>query len=200
MRRLLRLVSTCALVMIAGVTVLADNWVRGKVTAVTATSVTVTFKGKPMTFNIGKDTDFVGQGLGTATRQAGGIKLAEVLKVGEGAEVHYTGSGSAMQATEIRVGTSGEAMSEATGDSVTGRVTALTGNSLTIKGSAGESSFTLDKDTRIIGRGAGTATRSAQAAGKEPGISDLVKVGEEVVVSYRTSGTTRIANNIRIRR
>ena len=200
MRRLLRLVSTCALVMFVVTSVSADNWVRGKVSAVTATSVTVMFKGKPMTFSIGKDTDFVGEGLGTASRKAGGLKLAEVLKVGDGVEVHYTGSGTAMQATEIRTGATGEGMSEAAGESASGQISALTGKSVTIKSGSGEMMFAIDPATRVIGRGAGTATQKAKATGKDLGIADLLKVGEDVVVSYRTDGSSRVANNIRVRR
>ena len=199
MRRLLVLGSVLVLILLLGTIVSADRWVRGKVTAVGTDSVTVMFKGKEMKFTVAKDTEIVGRGLGTASREAGGLKLSEAVKVGEGVEVLYAESGGAMRATEIRLGASGEAASEDSGDSAAGRITALTASSLTIKSGSGEITFSVDPKTRVLARGAGTATREARAGGSGPAITDLVKVGEDVVVSYRTSGSTRVANEVRVR-
>jgi hypothetical protein len=201
MRRLIVL-GGCAwlLLMLVGTVVSADKWVRGKVTTVGADSVTVMFKGKEMKFTVTSDTDVQGRGLGTAQRRAGGVKLAEAVKVGDGVEVHYAESGGTMRATEIRTGlTAGEAASEDTGDSAAGRVTALTAGSLTIKSGSGEMTFSVDPKTRVLARGAGAATQEARAAGSGPAITDLVKVGEDVVVTYRKSGNTNLATEVRVR-
>jgi hypothetical protein len=201
MRRLIVL-GGCAwlLVMLVVAVVSADKWVRGKVTAVGADSVTVTFRGKEMKFMVTSDTDVQGRGLGTAQRREGGVKLAEAVKVGDGVEVHYAESGGTMRATDIRTGlTAGEAASEDTGDSASGRVTALTASSLTIKSGSGETTFSVDPKTRVLARGAGAATQQARAGGGGPAITDLVKVGEEVVVNYRASGKTSVASEVRVR-
>jgi hypothetical protein len=186
--------------MFVSAVVSADKWVRGKVTAVGADSVTVSFKGKEMKFTVGSDTDVTGRGLGTAQRRTGGVKLSEAIKVGDGVEVHYTESGATLQATDIRTGlTASEASSEDTGDSASGRVTALTASSLTIKSGSGELTFSVDPKTRVLARGAGAATKEARAAGGGPAITDLLKVGEEVVVTYRKTGATTVANEVRVR-
>ena len=88
---------------------------------------------------------------------------------------------------------------QGTGDSAVGRITAMTASSLTIKSGSGEMTFSVDANTRVLARGAGRATQQARAAGSGPAISDLLKVGEDVVVSYRTSGSTRVANEVRVR-
>ena len=201
MRRLV-LVGGCVwlLVMFVGTVVSADKWVRGKVTAVGGDSVTVMFKGKEMKFLVGSDTDVQGRGLGTAQRRAGGVKLAEAVKVGDGVEVHYTETGGTMRATDIRTGlTGGDATSEDTGDSVSGQITALSANSMTVKSGSGETTFAIDPKTRVLAAGAGSATKQAQATGGGPAITDLVKVGESVVVTYRTTGKTSVANEVRVR-
>ena len=86
-----------------------EKWVRGTVTAVTGNSITVKAKGKDYTIGIDKVTDVVAPGAGTATRAAqkageGGINVAEVIKVGSGAEVRYKEAGGTMTATSIRGG------------------------------------------------------------------------------------------------
>jgi hypothetical protein len=187
------------MLVVAGVS--ADKWVRGKVSAVGADSVTVTFKGKEMKFLVTSDTDVQGRGLGTAQRREGGIKLSEAIKVGDGVEVHYAEGAGTMRATDIRTGlTGGEAASqEDSGDSASGRVTALTASSLTIKSGSGESTYSIDPKTRVLARGAGAATKDARAAGGGPAITDLIKVGEDVVVNYRVSGKTNVASEVRVR-
>ena len=190
MRRLV-LVGGCVwlLVMFVGTVVSADKWVRGKVTAVGGDSVTVMFKGKEMKFAVGSDTDVQGRGLGT-----------EAVKVGDGVEVHYTETGGTMRATDIRTGlTAGDATSEDTGDSVSGQITALSASSMTVKSGSAETTFAIDPKTRVLAAGAGAATKQAQATGGGPAITDLVKVGESVVVTYRTTGKTNVANEVRVR-
>lgn len=201
MRRLLS-VGACVgvLLVLFGASVSADRWVRGKVTAVGGDTLTVTFKGKEVKFAVAKDTVILGPGLGTASREAGGLKLAEAIKAGEGVEVHYTESGGMMRATEIRTNVSAsEAASEDSGDSFSGRVTAVMANSLTIMSGSNEMTFVVDQKTRVVARGAGTATREARAQGSGPAITDLVHADDEVTVSYTMSGSTRRAAEVRVR-
>jgi hypothetical protein len=87
------------------------KWVRGKVTAMAGDTITVQVRGKDMPFAVGADTEVVAEGAGTRAAQAQregmpGPKLAEVVKLGDGVEVHYREAAGAMRATEIRAGVS----------------------------------------------------------------------------------------------
>ena len=79
-----------------------------------------------------------------------------------------------------------------------GNVTAMSGDSITVKAGASELKFTIDAKTRLTASGAGTAERKAEAAGKPgPRISDFVKVGDAVEVEYHETGGTLHAANVR---
>src|SRR5947209_2986930 len=82
------------------------QWVRGKVTGVSADSLTVAADGKDMKFMVDKDTRVIAAGAGTkmrAARRKGeeGVKVANVLKVGDGVEVHYHDVGGTLHAAEV---------------------------------------------------------------------------------------------------
>jgi hypothetical protein len=79
-----------------------------------------------------------------------------------------------------------------------GTVTALTGNSLAVKAGDRELKFTIDGKTVLTAEGAGTADRKAESAGKPgPKLSDFIKVGDAVEVSYHETGGTLHAANVR---
>jgi hypothetical protein len=82
--------------------------------------------------------------------------------------------------------------------SARGTVTAVTGDSITVKAADGELKFAVDPKTVLTAPGAGTAERKADAAGK-PGTraTDFVKVGDAVEVSYQSSGGAMHASRIR---
>jgi hypothetical protein len=68
---------------------------------------------------------------------------------------------------------------------------------MTISGSTGPAkfnqTFTIDSDTKVIGKGVGTATKGAKVA-----ITDLVGKGDQVSVSYHMTGTTLRASEVRV--
>jgi hypothetical protein len=82
---------------------------KGVVTAVGADSVTVNAGGaKTLTFSIDAKTAIIGQGAGTATKEAKkegakGAKVADLVKAGDEVEVKYADAGGKMLASEIRV-------------------------------------------------------------------------------------------------
>ena len=57
--------------------------------------------------------------------------------------------------------------------------------------------FSVTKDTKVLGKGAGTATR--EAGGTIP-ITSLVKAGDSVSVSYTEAGTAMTASEVRVAR
>ena len=80
-----------------------------------------------------------------------------------------------------------------------GTVTAIAGESVTVKVGATDMKFMVDAAKTVIeAAGAGTKTRQAQAAGGAgPKLSDVVKVGQAVEVSYMDAGANHMAARIR---
>jgi len=81
---------------------------------------------------------------------------------------------------------------------VRGTVTAMAGDTVTIKTLDKDMSFKVDAKTDIVAKGGSTATRAAQAAGAAgPKLSDIIKVGEGVEVTYTEDGGVMHAKQIR---
>ncbi len=79
-----------------------------------------------------------------------------------------------------------------------GTVTAMAGDIITVKAGDREMKFTTDAKTTVTVEGGGTASREAQAAGaRGPALSELIKVGNPVEVSYTEVGGTMRATRIR---
>jgi hypothetical protein len=191
--------------------------VSGTVTAVGPDSVTVKVKDQDMKFNIDNTTDVIARGATTATRAAqkegkSGPAIGTLVKPGQSIEVKY--HEPAMHAANIRVlqsATATPAPAATTGQkekakeekpktsSASGTVTAMTGSSLTVKTSAGESTFSVDSKTKIVGTGLGTKAKEAAAAGKKQVLADTVAVGDTVAVSYREEGGAKQATEVRVR-
>ncbi len=213
MKRTVSLLAVVALLIPATaiVAVAQDTkWVRGKVTAIGADSVSVSIHGKDMKFTVDKDTTLTAEGAGTAARKEGGVKLADFVKVGEGLEVKYHEKGTMLHAAEIRkVAVSGEgessedkkpASAAPKTETVMGTVTAVTQKSLTVKGSS-EWTFDVDSKTEVTGQGVGTKIREMkEAGGKGATIVDLVGNGDSVTVVYHDMGATKHAAEVRITR
>jgi hypothetical protein len=82
--------------------------------------------------------------------------------------------------------------------SARGTITAIGGDSITVKSADREMKFAVDAKTVLTATGAGTASRKAAASGK-PGLNltDFVKTGDSVEVSYQESGGMMRATSIR---
>jgi uncharacterized protein DUF5666 len=81
--------------------------------------------------------------------------------------------------------------------SARGTVTAMGGDSITVKAAERELKFTVDAKTVLTASGAGTAERKAEAAGKPgPRLADFVKTGDAVSVTYQETGSTMRATHI----
>ena len=185
---------------------------RGTVTAIAADSVTVKAGTQDMKFVVdAAKTTVEAIGAGTASRAAQaegkpGPKLSEVIKVGQAVEVSYREAGGVMNASRIRAissaGSGGGGVVAATPGTKTsnGTVKSLAGSALTISGSSGggatfEQTFAIDGTTKVIGKGVGTATAPTGGRGQ---LSELVKAGDTVSVSYHETGSTLHAAEIRV--
>ena len=185
--------------------------VRGTITAIGPASVTVSVDGKDMVFNVDAKTDVTTPGGSTKTRAAQaqgkeGLKLADYLKVGQGVAVNYHEEG--MHAASIRTlsappppSAPPPAAGAATSAShnANGVVTAVAGNTLTIKASSGEMTFVIDDKTDVVAVGASTASREKKAAGQKTVITDFVGKGDTVVVTYRENAGAKTASEVRVR-
>jgi hypothetical protein len=79
-----------------------------------------------------------------------------------------------------------------------GTVAAVAEDGLTVKMAAHEMKFAVDAKTKVEAIGGGTKTRQAQADGKAgPKLTEVLKVGQPVTVTYSESGGTMKAISIR---
>ncbi len=200
----------------------ATKSARGAVSAVGPDSVSVSVNGQEMKFSVDGKTEVVATGGGTQMRSAqaegkGGPPLGSLVKAGQTVEVRYHEAG--MHAASIRVLPAGTAAaggtaagagapsqkpagagatSEKPASTLSGTVTAVTGASLTVKGSTGESRFVVDPKTTVIGRGLSTQARASAATGKTQTIGDMVGVGDAVTVTFHETGGAKHAAEVRI--
>lgn len=211
MRRAFIGIVTGVAVVLTAPTALAQDTksVRGTVTAVTGNSITIKAAGKDYTFAIDKTTEVEAPGGGTAQRAAqkageAGIHVADVIKVGSGAEVRYHDMGGTLHAARIRgglppgEGSTSEDKPKST--SVNGTVTAVTNDSITVSTGPSASTFAIDKNTKIIGEGVGTLSRKLKEAGKGMTATDAIGMGDHVSVSFSEAGGAKTASSINITR
>jgi hypothetical protein len=98
------------------------------------------------------------------------------------------GTGSAAQGSKAPAAKTVRAM---------GTVSAVTTNSLTVKGQKAEWTFSIDKETVVVVKGATRKNMELKAEGKSAKLTDFVKVGDEVTVTYY-DGTPKLATDIRV--
>jgi hypothetical protein len=174
---------------------------RGTVTAVTDTALTVRVKDMDMKFTVDNSTVVGAPGAGRATRDAQskgapGLKLTGLVKVGAGVVVVYREAAGALVATEIRDVPGATAGAAApTSGTANGTVKSATDTSLVVADSGKDWTFMVDANTRVLAKGAGTATK--EAGGKIP-FTKLVAVGDTVSVSYEGTAPKMRATEVRI--
>ena len=83
-------------------------------------------------------------------------------------------------------------------ESVSGKVTAVTADSLTVKGSA-EWTFAVDKATTVIAKGGSHKMAALNADKKPTTITEFVKVGDDVTVKYHDMGATKHAATVTVK-
>src|SRR5829696_3390083 len=77
--------------------------------------------------------------------------------------------------------------------SASGTVSAVSNDSLTVKGKTDEWTFAVDKSTTVKAKGATHKTAAMKADGKATAITDFVKTGDMVMVRYHDMGATKHA-------
>jgi hypothetical protein len=79
-----------------------------------------------------------------------------------------------------------------------GIVSTVTTSSLAVKGASETWTFTIDKDTEVQAKGATHKSLALKADGKSSVLTDFVKVGDRVSVSYHDMGTMKHAATINV--
>jgi len=82
--------------------------------------------------------------------------------------------------------------------SAQGAVTAVAPDSITVKAKSGDMTFSIDKTTTVTAKGATHKSLALKADGKSTVLTDFVKVGDQVTVSYHDMGTSKHAATIRV--
>ena len=82
---------------------------------------------------------------------------------------------------------------------MTGEVSAVAADSLTIKGKTDETTFKVDSKTKVIGTGASHKTAELKGQEKPTVITDFVKVGDNVSVTYHEKDGAKVASSVRVR-
>src|SRR3954464_14527217 len=83
--------------------------------------------------------------------------------------------------------------------SASGSVSAVSADSLTVKGKTGEWTFAVDKSTHVSVAGATKKTAAAKDAKEPLAITQYVKVGDTVSVKYHDMGATKHAADVSVR-
>jgi hypothetical protein len=92
----------------------------------------------------------------------------------------------------------GSTAAQAQNSEFRGSAVAVSDSSLTVKAGEQTLSFVINKDTLIEARGAGTRSRRADAAGSAGiKVTDYVKAGDPVLVSYRAADGRNLALTVR---
>jgi len=81
----------------------------------------------------------------------------------------------------------------------TGKVSAVTADSVTVKGKDGEWKFDVDKATTVVAKG-GSTKMAAMKAGKKPAVvTEFVSIGDDVSVKYHDMGASKHAATVTVR-
>jgi len=178
---------------------------KGTVTAVAADSVTVKAGAQEMKFAVDSATTVTATGAGTKTRKAeaegGKPKITELLSAGTPVEVKYHDQGGTLHAASIRaIASAGDMGGGVMADkpaakTASGTVKSVSASSLVISEAGKDMTFSVDKDTTVVGKGLGT--KGATTGGKLA-ITDALAAGDMVSVTYHDMSGTMHAATVRV--
>ncbi len=79
-----------------------------------------------------------------------------------------------------------------------GKVTTVTGDSVTVAGSDAEWTFVINEDTVVKAKGASHKTKDLSESGEKKTIDQFLKADQKVTVKYSKDGDKAIAKEIRV--
>src|SRR5436190_17902716 len=80
-----------------------------------------------------------------------------------------------------------------------GKVSAVTADSVTVKGKDGEWKFDVDKGTTVVAKGASHKMAALGADKKPSTVTEYVSVGDDVSVKYHDMGASKHAATVTVR-
>src|SRR5258708_38426846 len=83
--------------------------------------------------------------------------------------------------------------------SAMGKVTAVSADSVTVKGKDAEGMFAVDKSTTVVAKGASHKMSALKADKKPTLITEFVNVGDDVTVKYHDMGATKHAATVTVK-
>ena len=176
---------------------------RGTIAAIAGQSLTVNVAGHDMRFTVDSKTMVQAKGGSTKSSRAAaagkpGPYLNDLLQPGQAVAVTYKDMSGGLHATSITA--IPKASSPAADRRSAGVVKAIGSDWITINGRSGggalfEQTFTIDPDTKVFAKGAGTA--AAANGGKTP-FSALIAAGDRVNVSYHKLGSALHASDVHV--
>ena len=90
------------------------------------------------------------------------------------------------------------AASSAKSGNVSGTVSSVSNNSLTVKASSGEQTFTIDDKTKVVGAKMGRKAAAMKKAGEKTVITEFVETGDMVNVRYMDDAGAKKASEVRV--
>ena len=79
-----------------------------------------------------------------------------------------------------------------------GTVSAVSGESLTVKTASGDVTFSVDAKTRVVGPGMSTKEAALKKEGKPATVTEFLKSGDRVTVTYHEAGDIKHAAQVRL--
>jgi hypothetical protein len=175
---------------------------RGTVTAVTDTSLTVKAGAQELTFYVDGQTHIEARAAAKKVQEAQPgnprPRISDFIETGNVVLVRFREEGGRNHALDVeRVGSPGAgggSVSEPT-KNVNGKVKSVAPSQLTITADGRDVTFTINRDTDVLAKG---ASKTTKAAGGSTTIADFVHVGDTVGVAYRDAAGTMTAAEVRV--
>ena len=179
--------------------------VRGAVTAISNSSMTISAGQHDMTFIIDPATKVEVKAAAKKSRAAGsagnpGVTVTEFIKTGNNVLVRYKEDGAGLHALSIRPVSSAPKSSREPSDEdikvANGTVKQVTQSHLTLESRGEDLTFAVNAETDVLAR---NASKTTKAVGGKTTIADFVHDGDTVSITYLDRGGAMTASQVRVR-
>jgi hypothetical protein len=177
--------------------------VRGSVTAISNSSISIASGAQNWTFIVDKDTKLEVKEAAKQTRKAGsanepGVTITGYVHTGNPVLVRYEEVNGAKHARFVRpVSSAGDGA--AANDPVkiaSGTVKTVSLSQITLESNGKDMTFAVNRDTDVLARG---ASKTTKAAGGKTTIADFVHNGDDVSITYLDAAGALTASQVRVR-
>src|SRR5262245_29043314 len=178
--------------------------VRGAVTAISNSSMTISAGQQNMTFIIDPATKVEVKAAAKKSRAAGsagstGPTITEYIKTGNNVLVRYKEDKAGLHALSVRPVSSAKSSRESSDVDIkvaNGTVKEVTQSRLTLESRGEDITFAVNAETDVLAR---NASKTTKAVGGKTTISDFVHDGDTVSITYLDRGGAMTASQVRVR-